>query len=127
MSWANQELLSALAAWFLPLIPNLSRPAPYSHAAVEAGKRASLSLLGTLESILKEKQHLVGERITLADIFVAVVVSRGLEWVLDTKWREAHPGIVAHVQMIREWEPSQNAIDKWVLVESETPNVNPYQ
>ncbi|KAL8726522.1 MAG: hypothetical protein Q9166_006654 [cf. Caloplaca sp. 2 TL-2023] len=127
MSWANQELLSTLAIWFLPLIPNLSRPAPYHYATIEAGKVTSLAVLDTLEDILKEKKYLVGKWITLADIFVAIVVSRGLEWVLDAKWREAHPGVVSHVEMIRDWEPSRGVVKEWLFIEEETPNINPYE
>ncbi|KAK2016248.1 hypothetical protein LZ32DRAFT_689245 [Colletotrichum eremochloae] len=79
MSWANQELLVTQAKWLLPLIPNWCRPASYDNKAVEAGKKSSLAMLETLEAAIGDREYLVGEATTLADIFVAVVLSRGLE------------------------------------------------
>ncbi|KAG5927432.1 hypothetical protein E4U42_002267 [Claviceps africana] len=126
MSWANQELLDTLARWFLPLIPNVSRPAPYDKAGVEAGKADSLAMLNTLEDLLSDKTHLVGEQMTLADIFVAVVLSRGLEWVLGAAWRSAHPHCMRHFEMVAGWDPVREVAPHFALVDAETPNVNPY-
>ncbi|KAG5950176.1 hypothetical protein E4U53_005414 [Claviceps sorghi] len=128
MSWANQELLGTLARWFLPLIPNLSRRAPYSKPDVEAGKADSLAMLNTLETLLgsKHKTRLVGEEVTLADIFVAIVLARGLERVLGAAWRTAHPHCMRHFDMVRGWEPVRGVVPEFALVDVETPNVNPY-
>ncbi|KAI0184245.1 hypothetical protein EV127DRAFT_308780, partial [Xylaria flabelliformis] len=64
---------------------------PYDYNSIEAGKKTSLSMLETLEISLGNHIHLVGQGVTLADIFVAVVLSRGFEWVLDETWRNQHP------------------------------------
>lgn len=125
MSWANQELLQTLALWFLPLIPNFTNPALYNESAVEAGKLASLNMLDTLEEHLKSRTYLVGRRITLADIMVAVFVSRGLEWVLDAEWRAKRQNIMRHFEMVSSWGPVKTVIPSFVLVEKETQNVNP--
>jgi len=126
MSWANQELLQTLSLWFLPLIPGWSDHPPYDHDAIVAGKSKSLELLTTLESILDGKEWLVGKRLTLADIFVAVYISRGLEWVLDAPWREKHPNIMNHFERVAERKEVKKVIPRLILIEEETPNQNPY-
>lgn len=125
VSFANQELLTTLSRWFLPLIPGFTDPAPYNHDAVEEGKRASLALLDKLEGVLKGVRWLVGNGPTLADIFVAVVLSRGLQWVLDRRWREAHPAAMAHFERMKDWEPVAQVIPSFKLVDVEPSNVQP--
>lgn len=125
VSFANQELLPTLARWFLPLIPGFTDPAPYNYDAIEEGKRASLALLDKLEGVLEGKKWLVGEGPTLADIFVAVVLSRGLQWVLGRTWREAHPASMAHFERVKNWEPVTQVIPVFGLVEVEPQNVQP--
>ncbi|KAF2184928.1 glutathione-S-transferase theta, GST [Zopfia rhizophila CBS 207.26] len=119
------ELLPTLARWFLPLIPGFTDPAPYSYDAVEEGKRASLALLDKLEGVLEGVEWLVGDGPTLADIFVGAVLSRALQWVLDKKWREAHPVAMAHFERVRNWEVVAQVIPDFKLVEVEPPNVQP--
>ncbi|KAB8245371.1 glutathione-S-transferase theta, GST [Aspergillus flavus] len=124
-SFANQELLQTLARWYLPLIRGFTDPAPYNYGAVEEGKRASIELLDQLETVLSQTIWLVGDSPTLADIFVAIALSRGLQWVLGRKWREAHPGAMAHFERIRRWEPVARTIPEFDLIEVEPPNVSP--
>jgi elongation factor 1-gamma len=93
---------------------------------VEAGKVKSQRLLTTLETILDGKQWLVGNHLTLADILVAVYVSRGLEWVLDAKWRKLHPNIMKHFGAFAGQEAVKKVIPQFVLIDNETPNVNPH-
>lgn len=94
---------------------------------MEAGKVKSQRLLTTLETLLEGKQWFVGDHLTLADIMVAVYVSRGLEWVLDAKWREAHPNVMRHFSAVAEQDAVKKVIPRFVLIEKETPNVNPYE
>lgn len=110
----------------MPLIPGFSDPPPYNYAAVEAGKIKSLRLLASLEALLIDREWLVGDHLTLADIMVAIYVSRGLEWVLDANWRQAHPNIMKHFTAVTEQEYVKKVIPKFILIEEETPNVNPY-
>lgn len=127
VNFANQELLQTLSRWFLPLIPGFTDPPPYSYEAVELGKKASLALLDKLEMVLqtREAEWLVGDGPTLADIFVAVVLSRGLQWVLGHKWRETHPAAMAHFERVTDWAPVREVIPEFKMVGVETPNVPP--
>ncbi|GAA5822272.1 hypothetical protein JCM11251_006285 [Rhodosporidiobolus azoricus] len=89
-SWANSELLPSLGAWFRPL----KGAAPYQKPAVEAAKAKALKHLTYLENTLQSRTFLAAERITLGDLFVAAVLFRGFENVLDAEWRAANPNIV---------------------------------
>ena len=112
---------------FLPLIPNFTQPAPYDEDVIEAGKVASLKMLGALEAMLEGREYLVGKGMTLADIFVGIYVTRGLQWVLGEEWRNGHPAIMRHVEMVINWAPVRSVIPEFIMVEEETPNVNPNQ
>lgn len=83
-------------------------------------------MLDTLEALLSTQSHLVGDEITLADIFVAIMLSRGLEWVLDATWRKGHPNCMKHFEMVRRWEPVRAVVPDFTFIDVETPNANPY-
>ncbi len=112
---------------FLPIIPGFTDPPPYNFEAVAAGKSKSQRLLTTLNSLLDGKQWLVGNACTLADIMVAICVSRGLEWVLDAKWRKGHPNIIKHFDAVAQLEAVKKIIPAFILIQEETPNKNPYK
>ncbi|KAK1142621.1 Cystathionine gamma-synthase [Aspergillus melleus] len=126
VSWANQEMLGTLASWFLPLIPNMKKPAPYNAQAVESGKVASNHLLGLLERTLESKVFLVGESLTLADLFVAMYLARGMEWILDAEWRASHPNIMKYFNGITSIDQWRAVIPQMRMIEKETPNQDPY-
>ena len=46
-----------------------------------------------MEDHLYRKTFLVGERVTLADLFAASIFGRAFQYVLDKKWRDQHPNI----------------------------------
>ncbi|BGP56708.1 hypothetical protein JCM8202_005816 [Rhodotorula sphaerocarpa] len=92
MSFANTDLASVFQ-WFLPLVDN-SRP--YLKPTVEAAKAKALKALDFLEKSLADRTFLVGERISLADIFVACVAGPAFATVLDAEWRKAHPNCTRH-------------------------------
>jgi elongation factor 1-gamma len=85
-------------------------------------------MLDCLETALSggTSGYLVGDSPTLADIFVAIVVSRGLEWVLGAPWRAQHPNCMRHFDLITKWQPVRDIVPEFKLIEKETPNVNPY-
>jgi elongation factor 1-gamma len=80
-----------------------------------------------LEESLINREYLVGDKITLADIFVAIMLSRGLEWVLDATWRYQHPNCMRHFEMLAQWEPVKTAVLEFKLVEKEPENRSPYE
>lgn len=74
---ANSFLIPKISGWFRPLIGN----DPYNKANVEKSKGETLQGTEVLEKHLLTNTFLVGERLTLADLFVAPVVARGYEHV----------------------------------------------
>lgn len=89
MSFANSEVLPHFGAWYRPLL-GLDG---YNKKTVDEAAKVALSRLAVLESHLTDNTYLVGERITLADIFTAALLTRAFATVLDKKWRSANPAI----------------------------------
>ena len=92
-------------------------------------------MLDALERTLSENHHhqhhqhghayLVGDGMTLADIFVAVYVTRGLQWVLGREWRRDHPAVMGLVELVIGWAPVKAVIPAFEMIEVETPIVEP--
>ncbi|RMZ86043.1 hypothetical protein DV737_g309, partial [Chaetothyriales sp. CBS 132003] len=89
LSYANSEVLPTLSGWFGPLIGQR----PYNQKQVQEAKAASNKVLQVIEDHLHTQTFFVGERITLADLFVASELSRSFQHVLDKAWRAEHPHI----------------------------------
>lgn len=77
MSFANSEFLPSLNRWVRPLLGH----EPYNKKTVDEGMKANLKVMDALEQHLLLRTFLVGERITLADLVTAALVSRGFEHV----------------------------------------------
>lgn len=90
------------------------------------GKTQSLSLLDKLEEQMRQNAYLVGDSLTLADIFLAIFISRGLEWVLGADWREAHPNIMRHFSTFADTPEVKKVVPHFILIDRETANVDPY-
>ena len=87
-------------------------------------------MLDALETRLLENHHhggtyLVGDGMTLADVFVAVYVTRGLQWVLGREWRRQHPAVMRLVELVIGWAPVKAVIPEFVMIEEETRIVDP--
>ncbi|KAJ5980037.1 Elongation factor 1-gamma 2 [Penicillium waksmanii] len=87
LSFANSELLPRFGGWYRPLL-GLE---PYNKKTVDEGAKAALNTIAVLEAHLTANTYLVGERITLADIFTAALLTRAFATVLDKAWRSANP------------------------------------
>ncbi|KAI5854824.1 hypothetical protein BZA05DRAFT_392682 [Tricharina praecox] len=97
MSFSNTEVLSNLGSWFRPLI---GRDA-YNKKNVDAAQAATLKVVGVVESHLSLNTFLVGERLSLADIFSASVFSRGFEFVFDKEFRASYPNVTRWFDLVR--------------------------
>nr|UPX34796.1 elongation factor 1-gamma [Apioplagiostoma populi] len=89
MSYFNTEILPSMGKWYRPLIGK----DPYNKKAVDDASKAAAKALATVEEHLKHHTYLVGERITLADLFATGIIARGFEFFFDKKWRSEHPNI----------------------------------
>ena len=77
MSFANSEILPALGGWFRPLIGR----DPYNKKSVDTAQANSFRAAGVLEKHLLTRTFLVGERLTLADLFATSIIARGFQYV----------------------------------------------
>lgn len=89
MSFANSEVLPPISNWFRPLIGR----DPYNKKNVDDSMKAAVKAMKVLEEHLWVNTFLVGERISLADLFTASIVSRGFQYFFDKKWRKENPNI----------------------------------
>ncbi|CCC10092.1 hypothetical protein SMACR_02671 [Sordaria macrospora] len=89
LSFFNSEVLPHLGAWYRPLLGKV----PYNKKAVEDAQAAALKAISVAEAHLKNNTFLVGERITLADLFATGIVARGFEFFFDKAWRAEFPNV----------------------------------
>ncbi|KIX93645.1 uncharacterized protein Z520_10551 [Fonsecaea multimorphosa CBS 102226] len=87
MSFSNSEILPNLSGWFSPLIGKVA----YNKKSVDDHKKLASDAVHALEQHFLVHTFLVGERITLADLYVTSQMSRGFQYVLDKEWRAENP------------------------------------
>lgn len=121
MSFTNAELLPRLAAWYRPLL-GLS---PYNKKTVEEAAKVALSTMSVLETHLTASTYLVGERITLADIFAASLLTRAFATVLDKAWRSANPAVARWYETLINQAEFKAVVESPVLVEEVIKYVPP--
>ncbi|KAI9758304.1 MAG: hypothetical protein M1815_003506 [Lichina confinis] len=113
MSLANSEVLPSLSSWFGPLIGRDS----YNKKNVEESAKATNKAVGVLESHLLLNTYLVGERLTLADIFSVGVFTRGFQYVFDKKWREEHPNVTRWYETVYNQPIFSEVVPKLSFIE----------
>ena len=89
MSFANQEVLPALGGWVRPLIGRDQ----YNKKNVDEASKKALKAISVLNEHLLVHTYLVGERITLADLFTAGLISSGFQYFFDKQWREENSNV----------------------------------
>ncbi|KAF2860246.1 eEF1-gamma domain-containing protein [Piedraia hortae CBS 480.64] len=97
MSFANMDVLLSLGGAFRPLIGR----DPYNKKSVDDSLKAAMAAMKVLEDHLLINTYLVGERLTLADLFVTSIVSRGFQYFFDKEWRAQHPSVTRWYETIR--------------------------
>ncbi|KAI1310073.1 hypothetical protein F5Y03DRAFT_346785 [Xylaria venustula] len=89
MSFFNSEVLPALGGWFRPLL-GLD---PYNKKNIDEASKASQKAVSIVEEHLLHNTFLVGERLTLADLFATSIISRGFQFFYDKEWRAENPNV----------------------------------
>ncbi|KAJ4302119.1 elongation factor EF-1 gamma subunit [Collariella sp. IMI 366227] len=89
MSFFNSEVLPKFGGWFRPLVGK----DPYNKKSVEESEKAAIRAISVVETHLRDNTYLVGERITLADIFAVGIISRGFEYFFGKEWRQQYPNV----------------------------------
>ncbi|KAI1399036.1 elongation factor 1-gamma [Hypoxylon fuscum] len=88
-SFANSELLPPIMAWINPVIGK----GPSSPEILAAAEKNNEGMVSVVEKALEGKQYLVGDQLTIADLFVVSAITRGYQFVFTKKWAAAHPAI----------------------------------
>ena len=89
MSFANSEILPNIAAWFQPLVGRAS----YNKKAVDDASAKALKAVHVLEDHFLVNTYLVGERLTLADLFMTGLITRGFQYLFDKQFRSNYPNV----------------------------------
>jgi glutathione S-transferase len=76
-SFANSELLPPIMNWINPVIGK----APSSAEILAAAEKYSEGMVSVVEKALEGKKFLVGDELTMADLFVVAAIARGYQFV----------------------------------------------
>lgn len=114
MSFFNSEVLPKLGAWYRPLLGK----EPYNKKTVEENQKAALKAVSVVESHLLNNTFLVGERITLADLFAVGIIARGFEFFFDKQWRSENPNVTRWYETVYN-QPIYSAVaPKYTLLDT---------
>ncbi|KAL3480670.1 hypothetical protein BJX99DRAFT_220031 [Aspergillus californicus] len=113
VSFANSEVLPSFGAWYRPLL-GLD---PYNKKNVDEAAKTALKRLSVLNTHLTSNTYLVGERITLADIFAAALLTRAFATVIDKKARSDHPAVSRWFQTVVSQSAFKAVVENPILVE----------
>ena len=113
MSFANSEVLPNVGGWFAPLLSQ----APYNKKNVDDHSKAALAAVDVLEQHLLVNTFLVGERITLADLFSAGILSRGFQFLFGKEFRAEHPNLTRWYETIYNQPIYSAVVDKLQFIE----------
>lgn len=112
-SFGTSEFLPSLAGWIRPLIGKDS----YNKKNVDEATQKTHKSIKVLENHLQANTYLVGERVTLADLYVAGIAARGYGLVFDKEFRSQYPATTRWYETIANQEIFSAVAGKPTLVE----------
>lgn len=89
MSFFNSEIMIPIVEQYLPLVGIR----PYDKEYVNDYAKMAQAAVDVVEEHLNRKNFLVGEDITLADIFCAGIIGLGFQFFYGKAWRQANPNV----------------------------------
>ena len=121
MSFANSELLPPIGGYFRPLVGR----DPYNKKNVDDSLTKTIQAANVLEQHLLVNTFLVGERLTLADLFVAGIASRGFEFMFDKKFRSINTNLTRWFETITNQPIYTAIVEKAKMCDEILKNVPP--
>ncbi|KAL8989346.1 MAG: hypothetical protein Q9177_001753 [Variospora cf. flavescens] len=121
MSFANTEMLPGLAGWFRPIIGR----DPFNKKSVDDSKKAAQQAVKVLEQHLWVNTFLVGERLSLADLFTAGIISRGFQYFYDKKWRAENPNVTRWFETVYNQPIYSAVVDKLQFIDEAIKEIPP--
>lgn len=94
--FADTEILPASSAWVFPLLGIM----PYNKQTVEHAKEDIKKVMTALNSHLLTRTYLVGERLTLADISVAMTLLHLYQYVYEPNLRKPYQCVTRWFQTV---------------------------
>ncbi|KAK6203969.1 hypothetical protein LQW54_008542 [Pestalotiopsis sp. IQ-011] len=96
-SFTNYKLLPPIMAWIQPVIGK----APSSPEVLAKYEDGCELTVRAIEKEISGRQYLVGDTLTLADLFVVSGLARGYQYVFTKSWAEKHPVVHEYFMRIR--------------------------
>lgn len=90
---------------------------PYNKKNVEDSQKAALKAVGVVEAHLQNNTYLAGERITLADLFAAGIISRGFQFFFDKQWRSENPNVTRWYETVYNQPIYSAVVDKLSFID----------
>lgn len=127
LSFFNTEVSSTIGEWSGRLTGRL----PYNKKTVDEAQKAAIKAVSVVDAHLANNTYLVGERITLADLFAAGIIQRGYQWFFDTEFREEKPHVSRWFETVRSQPIYSSVAEQIELLEkpalTNTPPKKPEQ
>lgn len=117
MAFGITEILPALGGWFNPLIGRAS----FNADNIYQSKDDTLARLKVLDNHLCGREYLVGEILSLADLFVLGIVQGAFRFFLDRRWRDDHRNLTTWFERVHTLPIVVNVAGLPVLAEYEMP------
>jgi elongation factor 1-gamma len=121
MSFTNTEVLGPLGGWFRPLVGR----DPYNKKSIDDSQKAALKAVHVIEEHLLVNTYLVGERLTLADLFAVGILARGFQYFFDKKWRAENPNTTRWYETVYNQPIYKDVADPFNFIDEAIKNVPP--
>jgi hypothetical protein len=121
LSFTNSELIPHFGNWWRP-IKGLD---PYNKKNIDEAQKKALQSTHVLEDHLLVNTYLVGERLTLADIFTATGLVRGFEYFFDKKFRDANPNLTRWYETVYNQPVYKEIAGELKFIDEALKNVPP--
>ena len=121
MSYANTEILPPIGSSFRPILGI----DPYNKKNVDDALKAMTKAISVLEEHLLVHTFLVGERITLADLFTAGILGRGFEFFFDKNWRDENPNVTRWYETVYHQPIFSSVVPKLAFIDEALKNQAP--
>ena len=115
------EILPHLANFFRPLVGRDH----YNKKNVDEAAKAAIKAVGVLDQHFLVNTFFVGERITLADLYVAGCLVRGYQHLFDKKWRAENPNVTRWYETVYNQPIYSAVVDKLQFIDEALKNQPP--
>jgi elongation factor 1-gamma len=121
MSFFNSEVIPKIGGYFQPIIGK----EPYNRKNVEDSLAGVYKAIDVVEKHLLINTFLVGERLTLADIFAAGIAQRGFQYIFDKKWRSSNPNVTRWFETVANQPIYKDVMPDVIYTDEILKNVAP--